>query len=83
MFLFMECGGRASPTSGDTALATKHPGQAPVRILLVEPKRRRHFILPPHSHKSPSRVHGGVDGVDGRGTIIAPSAFARTGSGFR
>jgi xylan 1,4-beta-xylosidase len=49
----MECGGRASPTSGDTALATKHTGQAPVRVYPGEPKRRRHFIL----RRTPYRAH--------------------------
>jgi outer membrane protein assembly factor BamB len=43
--LFMECGGKASQTSGDTALARKHVGQTPVRVRPGEPKRRCHFIL--------------------------------------
>jgi hypothetical protein len=45
MNLYMECGGRASPTSGDTALATKDTRQAQFRFGPGEPKRRCHFIL--------------------------------------
>jgi urease accessory protein len=50
----MECGGKASLTSGDTALAMKRAGQAPARVRSGEPKRRCHFI----PRRTPYSVHG-------------------------
>jgi hypothetical protein len=57
MNLYMECGGEASPTSGDNVLAMKHARDAPSHLRPGEPKRRCHFIPRRTPYRVRVRVH--------------------------
>src|ERR1051325_4209473 len=52
----MECAGKATPTGGNTPLDPNRTEKAPLSYFPRAPKRRRHFILPPHSSTTPSTV---------------------------